>query len=362
MTVTFAQVSKVFQGKTAVDQLSLEVKTGELLVYIGPSGCGKTTTLRMVNRLEEPTSGSIQIDGQDIKSYNSDQLRRGIGYTVQQTGLFPHMTIRDNIDVVPKLLGWPKAKREARIRELLSLVDMSYDEFAHRYPRQLSGGQQQRIGVLRSLAADPPIILMDEPFGALDPISREVLQNELKTLQSRLQKTIIFVTHDMDEALRIGDRVAVFQQGKLVQLGTPEDIVQRPSNDFVASFVGRKFAFGGASPSTTAVDVADTRLQLYAKTDVGTVYSVPSSNAFYLVNDANVFVGRLSKESVLTEQYVPANNSKRVHAEAPLKEVFDLCQDLEPVPVVDASEHLVGVITPSALVEAAARLLGGERP
>ncbi|WP_269822559.1 ABC transporter ATP-binding protein [Dictyobacter vulcani] len=240
----FEHVTKAYPGhKPAVNELSLEVQTGELLVLIGPSGCGKTTSLRMINRLEEPTSGTIYVDGRDVCSYDPIELRRGIGYAIQQTGLLPHMTIEQNIELVPRLLKWDKKRRHERTRELLSLVDMDYDTFASRYPRQLSGGQQQRIGVLRALATDPPVILMDEPFGALDPISRESLQTELKRLQSRLRKTIVFVTHDIDEAMRLGDRIAILQDGQLHQIGTPQELVQAPRDEFVAKFMGRLFNF-----------------------------------------------------------------------------------------------------------------------
>lgn len=359
MTVTFEHVTKVYQGnRPAVYDFNLEVNSGELMVFIGPSGCGKTTTLRMVNRLEEPTSGKIQIDGRDIVSYNEHELRRGIGYTVQQTGLFPHMTIRDNIDVVPSLLGWQKDRRGARIRDLLSLVDMSYEEFAHRYPRQLSGGQQQRIGVLRSLAADPPIILMDEPFGALDPISREVLQTELKRLQESVRKTIIFVTHDIDEALRLGDRITVFEMGKVVQTGSPEDIVHRPANDFVASFVGRKFDFGPTAKR--AVDVAERQLNVFDTTKDGTLYSVSGCELFFLVNQTGQLVGQLTKESVSDGQFDAIGPSVALPAQAPATAVFAALQETGAVGVVDESRRLVAVATANSALKAAQGLFGGE--
>ncbi|UOF88773.1 betaine/proline/choline family ABC transporter ATP-binding protein [Fodinisporobacter ferrooxydans] len=358
MTVTFEHVTKVYQGnKAAISDLNLEVKTGELMVFIGPSGCGKTTTLRMVNRLEEPTYGKIEIDGREIKSYNEHELRRSIGYTVQQTGLFPHMTIRDNIDLVPSLLGWPKDKREARIRELLNLVDMKYEDFAHRYPRQLSGGQQQRIGVLRSLAADPPIILMDEPFGALDPISRETLQTELKRLQERLQKTIIFVTHDMDEALRLGDRITVFETGRIVQVGTPEDIVHRPQNEFVSSFVGRRIGFG--QTRKTAVDVAERELKLYKETAQGHLYMAPYVDQFYLVDSSMTYLGSVRKESVSDGGALEVTKSAAFGYSVPAKEVVPILMEVNEIPVLDESNRLVGVITKTSVLKVAQELFGG---
>src|SRR5258708_1187637 len=244
MGVKFENVTKMYPGgRPAVKDLSLEVQSGELMVLIGPCGCGKPTTLRMINRLEEPTGGTISVDGRDILSYDPIQLRRGIGYAIQQTGLLPHITVEQNIELVPRLLKWDKDRRHNRTRELLAMVDMDYDTFASRYPRQLSGGQQQRIGVLRALATDPPVILMDEPFGALDPISREALQTELKRLQSKLHKTVVFVTHDIDEAMRLGDRIAILRGGQLHQVGTPYELVQSPRDEFVAKFIGRLFAF-----------------------------------------------------------------------------------------------------------------------
>jgi len=234
-------VSKVYSGGVyAVRDLDLEIERGELVVLIGPSGCGKTTTLKMVNRLIEPTSGRILIDGVDIRNIPPASLRRSIGYVIQQIGLFPHMTIARNVDLVPRLLGVPKKEREQRVDELLQMIGLDPKTYRNRYPRELSGGQQQRIGVLRALAANPDIILMDEPFGALDPITREQLQDELKKLQNSLHKTILFVTHDMDEALKLADRIVVMRNGVVVQVGTPEELLRNPADDFVKEFLGKK--------------------------------------------------------------------------------------------------------------------------
>lgn len=237
--ITFEEASKVYpDGTVAVDRLSLEVQKGELVVLIGPSGCGKTTSLKMVNRLVEPTGGSILVNGVDITRQDAVALRRSIGYVIQQVGLFPHMTVAGNISVVPELLRWPKLRRQERVDELLELVGMDPGTYRRRFPRELSGGQQQRIGVLRALAADPDIILMDEPFGALDPITREQLQDELKRLQAQVHKTILFVTHDMDEALKLGDRIVLMKDGRAVQTDTPEAMLRRPANPFVREFIG----------------------------------------------------------------------------------------------------------------------------
>jgi len=234
------RVTKIYPGaaQPAVDSVSLTVPQGEICVFIGPSGCGKTTLMRLINRLIPLTSGSISVDGKDIMTLNPIELRRQIGYVIQQVGLFPHMTVRDNIATVPKLLGWTKAKIDERVDELLGLVNLDPREFRDRYPRQLSGGQAQRIGVARAMAADPTTMLMDEPFGAIDPINREVLQDEFLRIQAKLKKTIIFVTHDINEAIKMGQRVVLLQDGRLVQAGLPDELLNRPANEFVKSFVG----------------------------------------------------------------------------------------------------------------------------
>lgn len=239
--IQFKNIGKTFEdGFEALKNINLEVKDGELLTLIGPSGCGKTTTMRMINRLIDPSVGQILINGEDILKKNPVKLRRDIGYVIQQIGLLPHMSIEDNISIVPKLKKWPKEKYEKRVDELLDLVGLDPSIFKKRYPSELSGGQQQRIGVIRAMAADPPIILMDEPFSALDPISREQLQDELIKLQEEIHKTIVFVTHDMDEAIKIANRIAIMKDGEIVQLDTPDKILRRPKDDFVRDFIGEK--------------------------------------------------------------------------------------------------------------------------
>lgn len=237
--ITFDHVTKRYPGGTlAVDDLSLECADGEVTVLVGSSGCGKTTSLRMVNRLVEPTSGAVKLDGRNVADIDPARLRRGMGYVIQQGGLFPHRTVIDNIATVPRLLGVSRAKARERALELLGLVGLS-DSLAKRYPAQLSGGQQQRVGVARALAADPPVLLMDEPFSSVDPVVRGELQGELQRLQAQLHKTIVFVTHDIDEAVKLGDRIAVMQiGGHLVQFDTPEQILAHPANEFVESFLG----------------------------------------------------------------------------------------------------------------------------
>ncbi|WP_284701555.1 ABC transporter ATP-binding protein [Cytobacillus spongiae] len=237
--IRFEGVKKVYEdGFQAVKQLDLQIQEGELVTLIGPSGCGKTTTMKMVNKLIEPTEGKIYVAGQDISTVNAVELRRNIGYVIQQIGLLPHMTIADNISLIPKLKGWSREQYTKRVDELLDLVGLDPSLYREKYPLELSGGQQQRVGVVRALAAEPPIVLMDEPFSALDPISREQLQDELKILQKNIKKTIVFVTHDIDEALKISDRMIIMKEGEIVQIDSPEQILKNPKNGFVIDFIG----------------------------------------------------------------------------------------------------------------------------
>lgn len=238
--IEFQHVSKVYpDGFQAAAGLNFQIRSGELLVLIGPSGCGKTTTMKMINRLAPHTAGTILIDGQDITRINPVELRRNIGYVIQQIGLFPHYTIEENIAVVLGLKGTAPGQKREKVYELMQMIGLDPSKFAKRYPKELSGGQQQRVGVARALAADPEIVLMDEPFGALDPLTREQLQEELVRIQKAMKKTIVFVTHDMDEALKLGDRIAVMKEGAMLQLDTPEVLLRSPSHGFVESFIGK---------------------------------------------------------------------------------------------------------------------------
>ena len=238
--IHFEHVEKIYPGQAqpAVRDLSLVVSEGSICVLIGPSGCGKTTILKMVNRLIDPTSGIISVMDRNILEVDPVVLRRGIGYVIQQIGLFPHMTIYENVATVPRLLQWDQARIARRVDELMALVGMDPGAYRDRYPRQLSGGQAQRIGVARALAADPSVMLMDEPFGAIDPITREHLQNEFINIQQKIRKTILFVTHDIDEAIRMGDYICILKEGQVVQFGTPDEILARPADDFVVTFLG----------------------------------------------------------------------------------------------------------------------------
>ncbi|MDI6906532.1 MAG: ABC transporter ATP-binding protein [Thermoanaerobacterales bacterium] len=369
--VVFENVSKVYGRHAAVDNLNLKIAGGEFLVLIGPSGCGKTTTLKMVNRLIEPTSGAIYVRGKNVQEMNGVLLRREIGYVIQQIGLFPNMTIAQNVDLVLRLLGRDKERRDRRVRELLELVGMDYEVYAHRYPTELSGGQQQRIGVLRALAAEPPLILMDEPFGALDPITRETLQDELKNLQSKLQKTIIFVTHDIDEALKLADRIVLMRDGRIVQAASPEELLRKPADDFVASFIGKDRLMSQglqtvdqvmvAKPVTVAPHLGLAEgLALMKRKKVDTVL---------VTDDRGHLVGSVSVEQLdrehrrattvgdLAERGMPT-----ISRDASAKEAFDKMveEKLKYLPVVDRDGALVGLVTRTSMVNALASLVWGD--
>ncbi|WP_214835767.1 ABC transporter ATP-binding protein [Exiguobacterium sp. s36] len=237
--IEFKQVKKTFKQTTVLKEMNLTINKGELVVFIGPSGCGKTTSLKMINRLIEPTEGTIIVNGQDTRKMDPIELRRQMGYVIQQTGLFPHMTIRENIQLIASLEGHAEQDMDARTEHLLRMVGLDPDQFIDRYPSELSGGQQQRIGFARALMNDPEVILMDEPFSALDPVTRNDLQEELFNLQEEVKKTIVFVTHDMDEAIKLADRICIMRDGEIVQFDTPEQILRNPKDEYVESFIGK---------------------------------------------------------------------------------------------------------------------------
>ncbi|GER67571.1 glycine betaine/carnitine/choline transport ATP-binding protein OpuCA [Weizmannia acidilactici] len=360
----FEHVTKIYKdGKRAVDDLNLEFESGQFIVFIGPSGCGKTTTMKMINRLIEPTEGAIYINGKNIKETDPVKLRREIGYVIQQIGLFPHMTIQQNISLVPRLLKWPEEKRRERAKELLKLVDMP-EEFLDRYPYELSGGQQQRIGVLRALAADQPLILMDEPFGALDPITRDSLQDELKKLQQRLGKTIVFVTHDMDEAIKLADQIVIMREGKLVQTGTPDEILREPANEFVETFIGKERLLQ-ARPNIQTVE------QIMNPNAVTVTIDKTLSEAIQIMKEKRVdSLLVVDRRKVLLGyidvEIIDQNRKKPVHVKDVLEtnliavEKDTLVRDtvrkilkrgIKYVPVVDHEHRLVGIVTRASLVD-----------
>ncbi|MFC8270993.1 betaine/proline/choline family ABC transporter ATP-binding protein [Streptomyces sp. NPDC057271] len=364
--IRFEQVSKVYaDGTTAVDGLSFDVSEGELVTLVGPSGCGKTTTMMMVNRLIEPTSGRILVDGEDIAKVDPVRLRRTIGYVIQQVGLFPHRTILDNTATVPALLGWKKSKARARAAELLDLVGLDPGTYGPRYPAQLSGGQRQRVGVARALAADPPVLLMDEPFGAVDPVVREHLQNEFLSLQATVRKTVLLVTHDIEEAVRMGDRIAVYGQGRIEQFDTPAAVLGSPATPYVAQFVGADR--GLKRLSVTTIEPDDLEQPSVARLDEpapdaaarlrgeearwAVVLGADGDLHGWVATDVLALAGREGTVGDLArrmEAWVPVG--------APLKQAFGemLQHDAGWVAVLDGTRFL-GVLTPAKLHEALRR-------
>jgi osmoprotectant transport system ATP-binding protein len=352
------KVVKVYPGSTepAIQDLSFEVEEGETCVVIGPSGCGKTTTLKMVNRLIEPTGGRILIQDDNILNRDPVELRRGIGYVIQQIGLFPHMTISENICVVPRLLGWEKQRMLKRADELIEMVGMEPADFRDRYPRQLSGGQRQRIGVARALAADPPILLMDEPFGAIDPITRDRLQNEFLRLQKRLKKTIMFVTHDIDEALKMGTVICIlYKGGILAQFDSPENLLANPANDFVSDFVGADRGLKRLNLIRVG-DVMSTDVELVRSDETADVVvenmRKSSLDSAIIVDSEDHLVGYISLETA------QKNPDKRVgeiaseviastEVEGTMKDAFSemLSLSLGYMPVLGEGDKVVGIIT-----------------
>ncbi|MEU6844649.1 betaine/proline/choline family ABC transporter ATP-binding protein [Streptomyces sp. NPDC046716] len=364
--IRFDQVTKRYaDGTTAVDGLSFEVAEGELVTLVGPSGCGKTTTMMMVNRLIEPTSGRIYVDGEDISTVDPVKLRRRIGYVIQQVGLFPHRTILDNTATVPALIGWKKAKARARAAELLDLVGLDPSTFGGRYPEQLSGGQRQRVGVARALAADPPVLLMDEPFGAVDPVVREQLQDEFLRMQAAVRKTVLLVTHDIEEAVRLGDRIAVYGQGRIEQFDTPGAVLGTPATPYVAEFVGADR--GLKRLSVTRIEPDDLEQPAVARLDESAVQAAAGmreAGARWAVvldagGDLHGWVG-LDEAALAGQDGRVADLAHRMNAwvpvGAPLKQAFGvmLQHDAGWVAVLDGSRFL-GVLTPAKLHEALRR-------
>ncbi|MCY7901097.1 choline ABC transporter ATP-binding protein OpuBA [Bacillus inaquosorum] len=372
--LTLENVSKTYKGgKKAVNNVNLKIAKGEFICFIGPSGCGKTTTMKMINRLIEPSAGKIFIDGENIMEQDPVELRRKIGYVIQQIGLFPHMTIQQNISLVPKLLKWPEQQRKERARELLKLVDMG-PEYLDRYPHELSGGQQQRIGVLRALAAEPPLILMDEPFGALDPITRDSLQEEFKKLQKTLHKTIVFVTHDMDEAIKLADRIVILKAGEIVQVGTPDDILRNPADEFVEEFIGKERLIQSSSPDVERVDqimntqpvtiTADKTLseaiQLMRQERVDSLLVVDDGHVLQGYVDVEIIDQCRKKANLVGE--VLHEDLYTVLGGTLLRDTVRkiLKRGVKYVPVVDENRRLIGIVTRSSLVDIVYDSLWGE--
>ena len=361
--IRFEQVSKRYpDGTTAVDGLSFEVNEGELVTLVGPSGCGKTTTMMMVNRLIEPTSGRIFVNGEDIAGVDPVQLRRRIGYVIQQVGLFPHRTVLDNTATVPSLVGWKRARARARAAELLDLVGLDPKTYGPRYPEQLSGGQRQRVGVARALAADPPVLLMDEPFGAVDPVVREQLQDEFLRMQAAVRKTVLLVTHDIEEAVRLGDRIAVYGLGRIEQYDTPGAVLGTPATPYVAEFVGADR--GLKRLSVTEIEPDDLEQPPVARADepaqrAAERLRVEGARWAVVLDEQGELQGWV-KADELTAGGTVGGLAHRMNAwvpvGAPLKQAFGvmLQHDAGWVAVLDGARFL-GVLTPAKLHEALRR-------
>ena len=361
--LSIKNLSKVYAGsKKAVDNMNIEIQQGEFVAFIGTSGSGKTTALRMINRMIEATEGQIMINGKDVRQMNPVQLRRSIGYVIQQIGLMPHMTVRENIVLVPKLLKWSQEKKDAKARELIKLVDLP-EEYLDRYPSELSGGQQQRIGVIRALAAEQDIILMDEPFGALDPITRDTLQDLVKKLQQKLGKTFIFVTHDMDEAIKLADKICIMSYGKVIQYDTPDNILRHPANDFVRDFIGQNRLIQDRPNVRKVEDAMITPITITADQSLNDAVQLMRNkriDTLFVVNHENRLLGFLDIEDI--------NQGLRAHAElidVIQRDVYTVPYDsklqdsvrtilkrnVRNVPVVDAENHIIGLITRANLVD-----------
>jgi osmoprotectant transport system ATP-binding protein len=355
--IKLKNITKIYPGmeRPAVKNLNLHIKKGEICVFVGPSGCGKTTTLKMINRLIEPTSGELYINGKNAMEQNPDKLRQNIGYVIQQVGLFPHMTVYENIATVPRLLEWSEDKIAKRVDELLELVGLDPDENRYKYPRELSGGQKQRVGVARAMAADPPIMLMDEPFGAVDPITRTQLQNEFLKLQRKIKKTICFVTHDIDEAIKMGDRIAIMNNGQLVQYDTPSNILFAPKDKFVEDFVGSDRALKVLNllrvNKVMRKEVPTVKLEMDSKdviqriTDSGQKYILVLDNKERLIGYVNKNSIIESNEKTNWAKYIKEYSST-LPMDATLKDALAemLQNDVAVIPITNDDEF-VGTVT-----------------
>ncbi|MFC4710188.1 betaine/proline/choline family ABC transporter ATP-binding protein [Enterococcus eurekensis] len=371
--IEFQNVSKIYRGgKIAVEDINLSFEQGEFICFIGTSGSGKTTSMRMINRMTEPSKGKILIDGQDIQKLNAVELRRKIGYVIQSIGLMPHMTIRENITLVQKLLKVDQAKRDQTAEKMIDLVELPR-EMLDRYPSELSGGQQQRIGVVRALAADQDIILMDEPFGALDPITRDSLQDLVKDLQERLGKTIVFVTHDMDEALKLANRIAIMSEGRVVQFDTPENILKNPANSFVEDLLGEDRLLQARPDKTTVGEVMlNTAITITTEKSIQEALRLMREkrvDTLLVTDNQDVLKGFVDIESINKNRGLTASVGDILQAEvffvkqsALLRNTLQriLKRGLKYVPVVDDHNRVVGIITRASLVDIVYDVVFGE--
>lgn len=360
--IEFKNIKKAFKNTIILKDINLTINEGELVVFIGPSGCGKTTTLKMINKLITPSSGEILLDGRNILEEDTIKLRRKMGYVIQQTGLFPHMTVGENIALVASLEKWSEEKVEKRIYEMLKLVGLTPEQFIDKYPNELSGGQQQRVGIARAFMMDPEIILMDEPFSALDPITRTQLQDEIYNIQQEVKKTIIFVTHDMDEALRLGDKICIMKDGAIVQLGTPEEILKNPANDFVSEFIGKDRIWN----QPELIKVKDIMIKNPVKTSaertVLQAVQIMQSNhvdSLLIVDEGNRLDGLVTLKDIrkTLDRNVKLKEimEKEIITVRDEDSIINVLEKMEEkkigyVPVVERGRRLVGLITRSSLL------------
>lgn len=361
--IQFKNIVKKYKNKTIINSFSLDIEAGQLVVFIGPSGCGKTTLLKMINRLIPPTSGNISVNGKDISTINPIELRRNIGYVIQNTGLFPHMSIKENLELIPKLKGEDLETISKKTEELLDIVGLDPKEYLHRYPKELSGGQQQRIGVARAFSTDSEIILMDEPFSALDPVTRSSLQDELYQMQRELNKTIIFVTHDMDEAIKIADKICILKDGDILQYDTPENILKNPANDFVEGFIGARRVWNNPELLKAQDIMIYQPVKINAKRNVLQAIEIMKENkvdSLMVTDKNNILTGLvtlkgiqlLSRNSVI--ETVMEQNVLSVSEEANLISVLTTMNQhkIGYVPVINDKKQLIGLITRSSILSA----------
>ena len=370
--IEFQHISKSYHGQSIINDLSFTIQDGEFIVLIGPSGCGKTTTLKMINRLISMNEGKILLDGEDITKKDLTSLRTGIGYVIQQIGLFPNMTVEQNICVVPKLLKWDKDKMKERTKELLNMVNLPYEDYGHKYPNQLSGGQQQRVGVLRALAAYPPILLMDEPFGALDPITRDILQDELKALQQKLNITTVFVTHDMEEAIKLADKIVFMDKGHIVQMASPEEMLKKPGADIVRQFLG-KHSQSSNNVELTCSEIMKTNV-LKVEPSRKVLESIElmksrGTDTVVVVNKQNKYLG-IVRINDIQKKGIPGQSIENLitqdtpkllesdHAKSAMDVLQNHTSDL--IIVLNDNEQVTGIITKGSIARSLTTTLWGE--
>ena len=372
--ITYQNVTKKYGDTPIIEHLDLSIPEGQFVVLIGPSGCGKTTTLKMLNRLIEADEGEILVNGQNIKKMNEEKLRRNIGYVIQQIGLFPNMTVAQNITVVPRLLKWDKERCQARVKELMKLVDLPFEEYAHKYPSELSGGQQQRVGILRALAAEPPIVLMDEPFSALDPITRDTLQDEVRALQKRLGLTVIFVTHDMNEAIKMADTIIFMHKGKVLQMASPEEMLRAPANDIIREFMSKHVNNYMESPGELLCeDLMKRRVakvtQQKKTLECVAIMSNWEIDSLIVVDDDGKFEGVVTIEALKKRgrssediSEVVKRDVPTVQVDTPAKNAFDILisKQAEYVVVLYPDHRVAGIITRTSMSKALATAVWGE--